>query len=263
MSLSNDITDTAPGVDGVTSGKEHYFKIDAFTPETLPMERLAQYMLQFAKLLGEPERVHFIEVKRASAVLRAWVEDVAVPKVARRLSEAARGQGDPVALKALKELDDMLAFDNAVGQLLDEGGAEIIAFPGRNRPKPIEYGPFREESVLEGIVIKIGGMGDTVPVWLQDTARSEPYKCRARRALARRLAKHYDRGLVRVFGTGSWVRLATGAWLMKSFDIKDFELLDETPLAEIIKKLQEVEGADWGDDPVGELLRLRSGEGLN
>ena len=27
------------------------FKIDVFTPETLPMERLAEYMLQFAKLL--------------------------------------------------------------------------------------------------------------------------------------------------------------------------------------------------------------------
>lgn len=242
-------------------GKEHRFKIDVYTPETLPMERLAEYMLRFAKLLGEPERVHFVDVERGSAVLLARTEEVAVPKVEQRLADAVRGQGDPVALKALQELDDMLANDNAVGQLIDEGGAEIIAFQGRNRPKPLEYGPFREDGVLEGVVIKVGGKGETVPIWLQDSERT--HHCGARRPLARRLAKHYDGGLLRVSGTGSWVRLATAAWLMRSFEIKSFELLDDAPLADVIKRLQGVEGADWGDDPVTDLMRLRTGEGLN
>jgi hypothetical protein len=225
------------------------------------MERLAEYMLRFAKLLGEPERVHFVEVEDGSAVLLARTEEVAVPKVEQRLADAVRGQGDPVALKALQELDDMLANDNAVGQLIDEGGAEIIAFQGRNRPKPLEYGPFREDGVLEGVVTKVGGKGETVPIWLQDSERT--HRCGARRPLARGLAKHYDGGLLRVSGTGSWVRLATGAWLMRSFEIKSFELLDDAPLADVIKRLQGVEGADWGDDPVTDLMRLRTGEGLN
>lgn len=133
----------------MSKSKERRFKIDVFTPETIPMERLAQYMLQFAKLLGEPERVHFVDVESGSAVLRARVEDVAIPKVERRITDASRGQGDVVALKALQSLDDMLAEDNAVGQLCDDVGAEIIAFPGRNRAKPLEYGPFREEGVLD------------------------------------------------------------------------------------------------------------------
>lgn len=75
----------------MTSGRQRCFKIDTFTPETLPMERLAQYMLQFAKLLGEPDRVHFVDVGSGSAVLRARVEDAALPRVERRLSDAARG----------------------------------------------------------------------------------------------------------------------------------------------------------------------------
>lgn len=241
---------------------ERRFKIDVFTPETLPMERLAEYMLQFAKLLGEPERVHFVDVESGSAVLRARVEDVAVPKVERRLSDASRGQGDVVALKALQSLDDMLAEDNAVGQLLGDGGAEIIAFHGRNRPKPLEYGPFREDGVLEGVIIKIGGKGASVPIWLQDGETI--YKnCIARRPLARELAKHYDARLLRVSGSGNWVRLATGSWLMRSFEIKDFEVLDDAPLAEVIRRLHGVEGADWGDDSLGDLARLRTGEGLN
>ncbi len=243
-------------------GRERRFKIDVFTPETLPMERLAEYMLQFAKLLGEPEHVHFIDVNAGSAVLRARVEEVVLSKVERRLSEALRGQGDVVALKALQSLDDLLAEDKAVGQLLDDGGAEIIAFPGRNRPKPLEYGPFREDGVLEGMIIKIGGKGASVPIWLQDG--ETVYKnCTARRPLARKLAKHYDAGLLRVSGSGSWMRLATGAWLMRSFEIKDFEVLDDAPLAEVIRRLHGVEGSDWGDDPLSDLARLRTGEGVN
>lgn len=246
----------------MANGKERRFKIDAYTPETLPMERLAEYMLQFAKLLGEVERVHFVDVKPGSAVLRARVEEAALPKVEHRLLEASRGQGDAVALKALQSLDDMLAEDNAAGQLLDESGAEIIAFPGRNRPKPLEYGPFREDGVLEGVVIKVGGKGPSVPIWLQDG--DTVYKnCSARRPLARKLAKHYDAGLIRVSGSGSWMRLATGAWLMRAFEIKSFEVLDDAPLSDVIKRLHDVEGADWGEDPLADLARLRTGEGLN
>jgi hypothetical protein len=241
-------------------GNERRFKIDVYTPETLPMERLSEYMLQFAKLLGEPERVHFVDVGSGSAVLRARVEDVALPIVERRLSDASRGQGDAVALKALQSLDDMLAEDNAVGQLLDEAGAEIIAFPGRNRPKPLEYGPFREDGVLEGVVIKVGGKGTSVPIWLQDG--DSVYKnCTARRPLARMLANHYDTAMLRVSGSGSWMRLATGAWLMRSFEIKDFKVLDDAPLTDVIKRLHGVEGADWGEDPIKDLARFRTGEG--
>ena len=244
-------------------GKERRFKIDVFTPETLPMERLAAYMLQFAKLLGEPDRVHFVDVDTGSAVLRARVEDVAVPKVDRRLADASRGQGDPVVVRALHDLDEMLANDNAIGLLLDETGAEIIAFQGRNRPRPLEFGPFREDGVLEGVVIKVGGVGPSVPIWLQDS--DTIYKnCSARRPLDLELAKHYHDGrILRVFGSGSWVRLATGAWLMRSFEIKDFVVLDGAPLTDVIKQLHGVEGAEWGDDPVGDLARLRVGEDLN
>lgn len=242
--------------------QERRLKIDVFTPETLPMERLAEYMLHFAKLLGEPDRVHFVDVESGSAVLRARIDDIAIPKVERRLSDAARGQGDSVALKAIQSLDEMLANDNAAGQVLDEAGAEVLAFQGRNRPKPLEYGPFREDGVLEGVVIKVGGKGTTVPIWLQD--RETVHKnCSAPRPVARKLAAHYDGRLLRVAGSGNWMRLATGEWQMRFFEIKDFEVLDDAPLADVIKRLHSVEGADWGDDPIADLERLRTDEGMN
>ncbi len=245
----------------MTTDKEHQFRIDVFTPETLPMERLAEYMAQFAKVLGEVDHVHFVEVGKGSAVLRARTDAVAVPKVERRLIEASRRQGDPVALKATLALDDMLAADNAIGQLLDSGGAEIIAFPGRTRPKLLEYGPFREDGVLEGVVIKVGGKDDSVPVWLQDG--ENVHRCTATVEMSKRLSAHYRRGLLRVKGTGRWMRETSGTWKMIRFDVADFEVLDETPLADVIKRLQAVTGAEWGDDPLHELGKLRTGEGMN
>lgn len=241
--------------------KQRRFKIDVFTPESLPMERLAEYMLRFAKLLGEPERVHFVDVERGSAILRARIEVEAIPMVDRRLSDVSRGRGDPSALRAFQELDDMLANDNAIGQVLDDTDAELISFLGRNRPKPVEYGPFREDGVLEGVVIKVGGVGDRAPVWLQD--RQEVHKrCNARRSLARELGKHLYGPLVRVSGSGDWMRLSSGGWLMRSFEIKSFELLDDAPLADVIKRLHSIDGASWGEDPFGELDELRGNERL-
>jgi hypothetical protein len=139
--------------------QEHRFRIDVFTPETLPMERLAEYMARFAKLLGEEERVHFVSLEPGSAVLVARAEAQAAPKVEHRLIELSRGRGDPDTQKAFQELDDMLLADNAVGQLLDSSGAEIIAFPGRTRPKPLEFGPFREDAVLEGVGFTVWEVG--------------------------------------------------------------------------------------------------------
>ena len=36
------------------AGAEYRFSIDAYTPATMPMARLAEYMAQLALILGEP-----------------------------------------------------------------------------------------------------------------------------------------------------------------------------------------------------------------
>lgn len=243
----------------MVKGTTHQFWIDSFTPDTLPMERLAQYMLELAKLLGEPENVQFVEVSEGSAILKSHVRQVALPKVVKRIEEVQRGEGDPVALKAFAQIDKMLVNDNAIGQLQDSSGAEMIVFPGRTRPKPMMFGPFREDGSLEGVVIKLGGKDETVPVHLQERA-GVVHKCNASKDTSKKLAPYYLNGFLRVHGSGRWLREETGVWRLIRFDIKDFEILDETPLVDVVRKLQAVQGADWGDDPEGDLLRLRLGE---
>jgi hypothetical protein len=166
------------------------------------MERLAEYILEFARLLGEQKSVHLGGIASGSILLRARIDEVAAPEVEWRLTEASRGQGDPTALKAIQALDDMMAEDNATGLLQGPAGGVIIEFPGRNRNKQLEYGPFREDGVIEGIVIKVGGMQQITPVWLQDGRRTYK-KCSANRNTARELALHLFGRPLRASGTGS------------------------------------------------------------
>ena len=43
----------------MADAEEYRFRIDAFSPETLPMARLAEYLRQLAVILGEPNDVPF------------------------------------------------------------------------------------------------------------------------------------------------------------------------------------------------------------
>ncbi|HET6719883.1 MAG TPA: hypothetical protein VFH22_09565, partial [Rhodocyclaceae bacterium] len=62
-------------------------RITAYTPETIPMNRLAEYMLHFAALMGSETHVHFKGLKKGSTILCARVENEDVPKVGERLAK--------------------------------------------------------------------------------------------------------------------------------------------------------------------------------
>jgi hypothetical protein len=50
--------------------------IDSFTPETIPMSRLAEYMASLAELLGHSEHVHFGKLKPGSLSVAALVDEI-------------------------------------------------------------------------------------------------------------------------------------------------------------------------------------------
>ena len=79
----------------MATGYEYRFVIDAFTRDTLPMARLAEYMADLAVMLGEPESVHFIRVDEGSAVLVQQVDEPAVPKVRARTGLLRSGDAPP------------------------------------------------------------------------------------------------------------------------------------------------------------------------
>jgi hypothetical protein len=240
---------------------EYRFKIDAYTPATIPMARLAEYMLDLATLLGEKEHVHFVRLEEGSTTVVQRIDKESFPKVSARIRtvNVADGEGPEDALRAFKAIDHRLAEDNAVGHLYAGDGAEIIRFPGCEKPKPLTFGAFNQAGSLDGVVIKIGGKDETVPVHLQEGAVA--HRCNATREMARRLAPHLFTDTLRVHGMGRWERDADGVWNLKRFHIAEFEVLEAAPLSAVVELLRQVPGSGWKeiDDPYAELQRLRQG----
>ena len=218
-------------------GEEVYeLYIDSFTPETIPMARLADYMASFAELLGHREHVHFGELKPGSLRVGARVDEIARRKVDKRVDEVRYGGGPQPALKALRDLDDKLAEDNAVGRIV-RGKAKLIEFPGRTRHVEEKLGPVEQPGTLDGEVIQIGGRDETINIHLKADAQYLT-PCVTSKAIARRLAHHLFGAPIRVRGTGTWARMESGTWLLKKFEITDFETLDETPLSKLFDGLR-------------------------
>ncbi len=241
---------------------EYRFTIaDSFTPETLPMERLAEYVAALAKLLGEQANVHFRSVEAGSAVLVAAIDPPAQLKVRERVVAVRDGGGPGDARKAFADLDEMLRKDNATGALSDGATDVVIAFPGRNRPEPLAYGPFRQDGTIDGQLIRVGGKDETVPVHLRDGAIIHTgLVCTPE--TARKIAPHLYGPTLRLHGTGAWFRTGAGGWELRSFRINDFEVLDDAPLLEVVGALRKVKGSDWSTvpDPVRALLAERHGD---
>ncbi|WP_295389754.1 hypothetical protein [uncultured Thiodictyon sp.] len=242
---------------------DYRFTIDAYTPETIPLARLAEYMKDLAALLGERKHVHFVRLESGSTSLLQRVDPEAAPKIKKRIDalNPSNGTGPDDALRAFRALDRLLAEDNAVGRLCDYDGAVIIRFPGREKPRPLTFGAFSQPGSLDGVLIKIGGKDDTVPVHLQDG--KEIHICTTTREMARRLAPHLFGATLRVQGHGRWERDAEGVWRLDRFYIDDFETLDDAPLGAVVERLRRVAGSDWAkvDDPYAELQHLRHGSG--
>jgi hypothetical protein len=245
----------------VTEQGQYRLKIDVFSVDSLPMSRLAEYMAELAVLLGERERVHFSHLEAGSAVLVSNIEPVALPEVEERVLQVSRGAGPQDAMQAYKNIDNLLAKDGAIGVLISPGKSNVIEFPGRARPKPVRYGPFREVGTLDGRIIRLGGRDETIPVWLKDG--DVEYHCNVRgEEVARRLASYYLNGVVRLHGSGKWLREENGTWTLQQFDISDFEMLDDSPMTEVVGKLRAVEGGTWheSDDALSDILGLRRDE---
>ena len=242
------------------SRTRYKFCIDMFTPATLPMERLAEYMAALAKMLGNTEGVHFDTVTEGSAVLEHYVDAEALPGVEERLAMVQSGKENSEPFKAYKEINLLLEKDNAVGIFQKAAGAEMISFPGRESIKPRIYKGIKQAGSLKGMLMRIGGRKhDVTYATLVDGETS--YHCEIPWPVAREMAKHLAAEALCVHGKGRWDRTEGGKWELKSFRVQSFDILEDTPLTELVETLQSIPGNEWFDmeDPHQALSDLRNG----
>lgn len=237
--------------------EEFRFRIEAYTPETIPMARLAEYLRELAAILGETKAVHFVRLEAGSTVIVHQVEPEAAVKVRDRAAAVARHQGSRDAMRAYRAINRMLRQDNGAGALHAQTGAEIIRFPGVHEVGL--YGTVTQQCAVDGEVVRIGGTRERVPV----TLRSEGERiadCYTSRATAKRLAAHLFEP-VRLFGNGRFVREDEGSWKLEYFAFETFVRLSDQPLTGVVEALRAIPGGEWRENALDELHLIRHGSG--
>jgi hypothetical protein len=243
----------------MAEAKEEYrLHIHGFTPDTIPMKRLAEYMADLANLLGHPHSVHFVRVDESSLALVHQVDPPDIPKVSERLRAVAHDQPNAPsdAMAAYHAINARLESDNTTGEVF--AGSNVIQFPGKTTPKPepVIVGPIFQRDTIIGIPIMIGGRRDMVPVHIETEKGTRT--CHAKRGIARRLGRYLFEDVIKAIGEARWIRTDEDGWLLDDFVIEDFDTTNDHDLERSLEILRKATEGHWStNDPVGEILRLR------
>lgn len=224
---------------------EYRFVLDAgFTPETIPMARLAEYMADLAKLYGERDAVHFLRVEPSSTAILSTVDQEADVRVSERLQALELDEDPPIdAAQAFESITQRVVADRGRAYITS-GPARVLDFPtGELLQQSPTYGPFWQPGSVTGTVYWGGGKGRIVSVKLEHTSGAT-YLCKAKRTTAKRLLDHIWGPPLRVTGRGRWLRTADGEWRLLQFNIDNFSILETESLTETIARLRAV-GGTW------------------
>ena len=221
---------------------EYVFHIDEFTPDTLPMGRLAEYMASLAKMFGHREHTHFVRLEEGSVGIVKKVDAVDAPKVETRLSGLRVGSASKDALAGQHELETLLANDNAKANLIERSsGRVVLPFVGRDRPRPLVFPPFREDTEIVGQIVNIGGRDASAHATLQD-GEIFHVNVSMKRELAKQLAPMLYGPPVRLFGNGKFERQEYGLWKMHDFRVDRYEIAADDVLGDVLARARDVPG---------------------
>lgn len=219
----------------MTDTEDFRLKIDAYTPDTMPMSWLAEYLGQLALMLGESTAVHFVRLETGSTSIIHRIEREAIPKVKARTASIRKGLGPRDFVRAYRRINKMLREDNGSAVWREERTeAQIIVFPGR-RDTEEEIVGISQRGSIDGEVVRVGGLQDVVPIMLR-CEHDELSGCWARKPVAKDLARRLFEP-VRLFGTGRWNRNGEGLWKLDVFRVESFAPLRNAQLSTALNEI--------------------------
>jgi hypothetical protein len=233
-------------------------KISAYTPDTLPMGRLADYLESLARLMGCEAAVHFKGAKKGSTILCAEVEAQGIGPVEKRLRSASGIDAPADIRKQIDRLNELMREDGARGTLSREGGERFIKFLGVDAVIAERIGPIRETTTVQGEVVRVGGKDRTLHALLVGENGREYRLTTTSKAVARDLATNLFEW-VRAQGIGTWFRSESGEWELEELKVEEFERLSGRTLVDAVAELRAVPASGWKKfaDPAAVLADLR------
>lgn len=223
-------------------------KIRGLTPRTLPLSRLAEYLREFAALLGDEGKPVFAGIVAGSVVIRARETLQQPVALVRSRVRAAREDREAPGGRNYARLNELMAGDGANGIVLDKDENTIVELPGRQTvvQPPREY-TMSDVGFIDGLVVGIAGVDDTVHIRIQEASGSTHSIDLRDLARAREVAQHFRAEPVRVHVHGTWTRTVDGKWVPKDVHFDRFEVLDVGTAREVFDALAAIPGNGWAD----------------
>lgn len=232
------------------------FTVPGYSPETMPLDRLMDYLAQLSVVLGKPGDLHLVGVEKGSTrPVLAMRHDVAV-KARHHAREVAEGGGSARRREAYNTIRRMVAQDGGQPAVLKEPrGAIILKFPSVDIGQDQVIQSLRQPTSIEGTLVRVGGIGENAQLLIQELSGNVIAGCTASRAVAQELA-HLIYHAIRVSGIGSWHRTEEGKWEITRLHVQTFEPLDESELEDVVARLRGV-SVKWPADSIEQLQAMR------
>ena len=222
---------------------EYRLRIEAYNPESIPMERLVMYLSALAKILGSPEAVHFVRIESGSAVPVIQVKPEAASVVLARVENVGKGRGPKEAQEGSRELENLCKKDGKGAQLIHQDRT-VLKFSGHLPVVTnVKFGPIKEPFTVDGQLTRLGG-SKNVNAQIT-TPEGKNYNAEMSLETGKRLKNHLWGKTLRFSGQGKWERLEDGGWHLLNFIVDSFEPLKEETLVEVRKRLLKLEPTDW------------------
>jgi hypothetical protein len=224
------------------------------------MDRLAEYMHEFALLLGLETFPTFKGIKKASTGLKAAVPPAYRQRAWKNVQQARQVPASKPA-RALQSIERMLGEDKiSNAELIDSSERVVYRFHVEGDEQEFVHSSIKQEGFVDGTITGLVGADDTMHLYIRDFAKRDIRLLVRDEDVARQLLSHFRQGVLRFKVAGSWQRTESG-WVPETSKclIETYEVLDETPLTEIFDSLARVEGNGWNEleDPQGMWKELR------
>ena len=240
----------------MTDFDELEFVIPAYTPETMPLNRLLEYLEQIADVLGVANDMHLVRIDPSSTkpVFRMHAP---MAERARAAAAAVRiGQGTNRQRDAYGRIRCMVRQDgdSRPASLSDRTGVLLNFAPEEDNYAVVAT--VRQATTFDGELTRVGGIGDDSAIQMQDLGGQVYSGFSAPRAVAKSMASHLFEPL-RVTGIGNWERTRGGDWLLSKMLIQTYVPLEDSPVEDVLLRLRAAK-VIWPRN-ADELLRAERG----
>lgn len=218
-------------------------------PDRIRMDRLAEYMREFAKLLGTENHPTFRGVRKASTGIKAAIPASHQHAANIRL-RAARAVPDSKGASALRAIETMMAEDRIQCAEMQDASKRVLfrlEAPAVNDPVEAQI---YQSGTVDGTITGIIGADDTMHLYLRDHLDRDLRLVVRSEEMARQILAHFRRGTVRVAVHGTWVRTEQG-WIpdTNKCTVDRFESLEDMSPIAIFEAMRAVPGNGWADLP--------------